>query len=214
MCGPTRVSPRSVPMGCSLPMVTGCLRNSWSGPRASADTAQGAATSVWAAFTAEADAVGGQFCEDCHVAPVSDDPVEAVGVRRYALDPSTARARAPASSPRGRPGSHPTATCAARPPRAPGLRPSHWHRRASSHPASGRRRNRPRRAPSRGRRSSDRAPACRRCRNRRRSGRARIPDRASSLTASLSPMWRSRRSCSAAAATSSSSRTVVRILLG
>ena len=31
---------------------------------------QGAATTVWAAFVAPADAVGGRYCEDCHVAEV------------------------------------------------------------------------------------------------------------------------------------------------
>ncbi len=29
---------------------------------------QGAATSVWAGFVADADAIGGRYCEDCHVA--------------------------------------------------------------------------------------------------------------------------------------------------
>lgn len=53
---------------------------------------QGAATEVWAAVVADGDEVGGQYCEDCNVAPVSDDPVAPAGVRRYALDPETARA--------------------------------------------------------------------------------------------------------------------------
>ena len=35
---------------------------------------QGAATSVWAAAVAKADAVGGRYCEDCHVAEVIDAP--------------------------------------------------------------------------------------------------------------------------------------------
>ena len=53
---------------------------------------QGAATSVWAAFVAPSDEVGGRYCEDCHVAEVIDDPSSKVGVRSYALDPERARA--------------------------------------------------------------------------------------------------------------------------
>jgi NAD(P)-dependent dehydrogenase (short-subunit alcohol dehydrogenase family) len=52
---------------------------------------QGAATTVWAAFVAPADAIGGRYCEDCHVA----EPAEAGGsggVRPYALDPEKAKA--------------------------------------------------------------------------------------------------------------------------
>lgn len=54
--------------------------------------AQGAATSVWAGFTASADEVGARYCEDCHVADVIDDPAVSSGVRSYALDPGHARA--------------------------------------------------------------------------------------------------------------------------
>jgi NAD(P)-dependent dehydrogenase (short-subunit alcohol dehydrogenase family) len=53
---------------------------------------QGAATTVWAGFVADADAVGGRYCEDCAVAPVVDDPQASPGVMRYALDPDTAAA--------------------------------------------------------------------------------------------------------------------------
>ncbi|MEQ8992685.1 MAG: hypothetical protein RLO46_12755, partial [Pseudomonadales bacterium] len=53
---------------------------------------QGAATSVWSAVTAAADAVGGRYCEDCHVAEVTDDPTARTGVRAYALDPARAAA--------------------------------------------------------------------------------------------------------------------------
>jgi NAD(P)-dependent dehydrogenase (short-subunit alcohol dehydrogenase family) len=54
---------------------------------------QGAATSVWTAVVADAEAVGGRYCEDCHVAEVV--PADAKGrggVRSYALDPAHARA--------------------------------------------------------------------------------------------------------------------------
>jgi NAD(P)-dependent dehydrogenase (short-subunit alcohol dehydrogenase family) len=51
---------------------------------------QGAATSVWAGFVADADEVGGRYCEDCAVAPVIDDPDESPGVMRYATSPETA----------------------------------------------------------------------------------------------------------------------------
>lgn len=55
---------------------------------------QGAATSVWAGFVAAADAVGGLYCENCHVATVTDNPVSRIseGVRPYALDAERAKA--------------------------------------------------------------------------------------------------------------------------
>ena len=54
---------------------------------------QGAATSVWAGVVAEADAVGGRYCEDCHVAHIVDSDAEVrEGVRGYALDPDHAKA--------------------------------------------------------------------------------------------------------------------------
>lgn len=55
---------------------------------------QGAATSVWAGFVADADEVGGKYCENCHVSTVTDAPVNPIaeGVRPYALDGNHARA--------------------------------------------------------------------------------------------------------------------------
>jgi NAD(P)-dependent dehydrogenase (short-subunit alcohol dehydrogenase family) len=53
---------------------------------------QGAATTVWAGFVADADQVGGRYCEDCAVAPVIDDPTDSPGVMGYALDPDAATA--------------------------------------------------------------------------------------------------------------------------
>jgi NAD(P)-dependent dehydrogenase (short-subunit alcohol dehydrogenase family) len=53
---------------------------------------QGSATSVWAAVVAPADHVGGKYCEDCHVAEVTNDPTARQGVRGYALDPARAEA--------------------------------------------------------------------------------------------------------------------------
>ena len=55
---------------------------------------QGVATSVWAAFVAAAEEVGGRYCEDCHVSQVTDGPISPVspGVRPYALDPEHAKA--------------------------------------------------------------------------------------------------------------------------
>src|SRR6202043_700593 len=57
---------------------------------------QGAATSVWAAVVAQADQIGGQYCENCHVSKkVPDDAaITAVseGVRGYAVDAKTAEA--------------------------------------------------------------------------------------------------------------------------
>jgi hypothetical protein len=48
---------------------------------------QGSATSVWSGFVASADAVGGRYCEDCHVCAVNDDATSRAGVRSYAMDP-------------------------------------------------------------------------------------------------------------------------------
>jgi NAD(P)-dependent dehydrogenase (short-subunit alcohol dehydrogenase family) len=54
---------------------------------------QGAATSVWAACVADAEAVGAHYCEDCHVAEVVSTPgLLRGGVRAYALDPQHAQA--------------------------------------------------------------------------------------------------------------------------
>lgn len=53
---------------------------------------QGAATTVWAGFVADADAVGGRYCEDCHVAHVNPDPNTRDGVRPYAIDAGRAKA--------------------------------------------------------------------------------------------------------------------------
>ena len=53
---------------------------------------QGAATTVWAGFVADAGTVGGHYCEDCHVAEINRDPAVREGVRPYAIDPERAKA--------------------------------------------------------------------------------------------------------------------------
>jgi NAD(P)-dependent dehydrogenase (short-subunit alcohol dehydrogenase family) len=56
---------------------------------------QGAATSVWAGVVSPAEAVGGRYCEDCHVAEVVEGGPDLMirgGVRGYALDPARAKA--------------------------------------------------------------------------------------------------------------------------
>jgi NAD(P)-dependent dehydrogenase (short-subunit alcohol dehydrogenase family) len=56
---------------------------------------QGAATSVWAAVVASAEEIGGQYCEDCHVAHVVPDDLPVAtneGARGYAIDPKAAEA--------------------------------------------------------------------------------------------------------------------------
>lgn len=53
---------------------------------------QGAATSVWAGVVAPADAVGGRYCEDCHVAEIVDGEGIRGGVRPYALNADNAKA--------------------------------------------------------------------------------------------------------------------------
>ncbi|MEZ5956417.1 MAG: SDR family NAD(P)-dependent oxidoreductase [Hyphomonadaceae bacterium] len=55
---------------------------------------QGAATSVWAGVVASDDEVGGKYCEDCHVAEITQTGGLdlSTGVRPYALDPEHAKA--------------------------------------------------------------------------------------------------------------------------
>jgi NAD(P)-dependent dehydrogenase (short-subunit alcohol dehydrogenase family) len=57
---------------------------------------QGAATSVWAGVVADADEIGGRYCENCHVGQVVPEAVAmsgvSEGVRAYALDPKNAEA--------------------------------------------------------------------------------------------------------------------------
>jgi NAD(P)-dependent dehydrogenase (short-subunit alcohol dehydrogenase family) len=53
---------------------------------------QGAATSVWAACVADAEAIGGRYCEDCHVAELASAPGIRAGVQPYALDSQRAQA--------------------------------------------------------------------------------------------------------------------------
>jgi NAD(P)-dependent dehydrogenase (short-subunit alcohol dehydrogenase family) len=54
---------------------------------------QRAATPVWAAFIAEAEEVGGRFCEDCRVSQVVNAPISPMspGVMAYAVDPERAK---------------------------------------------------------------------------------------------------------------------------
>jgi NAD(P)-dependent dehydrogenase (short-subunit alcohol dehydrogenase family) len=52
---------------------------------------QGAATSVWAACVADAAAIGGRYCEDCHVAEIASVPGIRLGVQPYAVDPQRAQ---------------------------------------------------------------------------------------------------------------------------
>ena len=56
---------------------------------------QGAATTVWAGIVADADTIGGRYCEDCGVGQVlkdADVSAFAPGVLPYALDPERAEA--------------------------------------------------------------------------------------------------------------------------
>lgn len=57
---------------------------------------QGAATTVWAAVVASADAIGGHYCEDCNVAMLLADDAQvsplSPGVRSYAINPAHAEA--------------------------------------------------------------------------------------------------------------------------
>ena len=56
---------------------------------------QGAATSVWTGVVGDADAIGGRYCENCHVTTnVTEGALSVMseGVRPYAVDPDNARA--------------------------------------------------------------------------------------------------------------------------
>lgn len=65
-------------------------------PFAVKTAAQGAATTIWAGIVADAAAIGGRYCEDCHVGAIlADDAVVSAfsaGVRPFALDPVRADA--------------------------------------------------------------------------------------------------------------------------
>lgn len=54
---------------------------------------EGAATSVWAGFVAEASKVGGRYCENCHVGDIIEGPRDAAdeGLHAYAVDPERAK---------------------------------------------------------------------------------------------------------------------------
>ncbi|HBO3150606.1 TPA: SDR family NAD(P)-dependent oxidoreductase [Pseudomonas aeruginosa] len=52
---------------------------------------QGAATSVWAAVTADVHEIGGRYCEDCGVAPITEGASVRYGVMAYALDLESAK---------------------------------------------------------------------------------------------------------------------------
>ena len=52
---------------------------------------QGAATTVWCATSPMLEGKGGVYCADCDISPiVADDSPQVNGVRRWAIDPSTA----------------------------------------------------------------------------------------------------------------------------
>lgn len=55
---------------------------------------QGAATSVWAGVVADADEIGGKYCENCQVGQLTDSAAldTSAGVRPYALDADHAKA--------------------------------------------------------------------------------------------------------------------------
>lgn len=55
------------------------------------NVAQGAATAVWCATSAQLDGMGGVYCEDGDIAPLVADDSTGPGVRRWAIDPEQAR---------------------------------------------------------------------------------------------------------------------------
>lgn len=72
----------------------GTLRNEDGSPFEFKSIPQGAATSVWAGVVAPAEEVGGRYCEDCHVAGLTEASGLdlSAGVRAYAIDPDRAKA--------------------------------------------------------------------------------------------------------------------------
>lgn len=54
---------------------------------------EGAATAIWAGFVADADEVGGRYCENCHVSEIVEGPIDAVGegLYAYAVNPKRAK---------------------------------------------------------------------------------------------------------------------------
>jgi NAD(P)-dependent dehydrogenase (short-subunit alcohol dehydrogenase family) len=72
----------------------GTLRNEDGSPFEFKSIPQGAATSVWAGVVAPAEEVGGRYCEDCHVAGLTEASGMdlSAGVRAYAIDPERAKA--------------------------------------------------------------------------------------------------------------------------
>lgn len=55
------------------------------------NVAQGAATAVWCATSAQLDGLGGVYCEDCDIAALVADDSTGPGVRRWATDAVQAR---------------------------------------------------------------------------------------------------------------------------
>ncbi|MGK5057804.1 oxidoreductase [Janthinobacterium sp. LB2P49] len=53
--------------------------------------AQGAATTIWCATSAQLEEHGGVYCEDCDIAALVPDDSAGPGVRRWAVDPAQAR---------------------------------------------------------------------------------------------------------------------------
>ncbi len=64
-----------------------------SGAHTPAAGSQGAATGLWAATSSLLSGRGGLYLEDCEVARVTDEdgPMDNGWVRRYAIDPTSAR---------------------------------------------------------------------------------------------------------------------------
>src|SRR3546814_7994794 len=97
---------RDVPpeqMAALFKQITAAATASGEAPFEQKSIAQGAATSVWAAAVAEADAIGGRYCEDCQVGEIDDRDGIRPGVRPYALDPRSEEHTSELQSPMRRP---------------------------------------------------------------------------------------------------------------
>lgn len=82
-------------IGARIESINAALKSEGKPPFQFKTVPQGAATSVWAGVVADADEIGGRYCEDCHVAILLEgEPANDLseGVRPYALDPERAKA--------------------------------------------------------------------------------------------------------------------------
>ena len=91
--GAAAITWKTIPQGAATSVWAGFVAPAGAPTFSWKSIPQGAATSVWAGFVAAANDVGGRYCEDCHVAAVTESSAGVTGgVRPYALDAERAKA--------------------------------------------------------------------------------------------------------------------------